>query len=78
MVVNESLIYAIPEELMGGISGLISILKVIGFAVIVYIIFAIIEAVLNRKKVNEIKRINNNLEEIKTLLSNKSVSQKNS
>ena len=74
-MVVEDLIYAIPEELVEKFSGLISVLKIVGFAVIAYVIFAIINAILHRKRNKEIKEINNNLNEIKILLSNKSAPQ---
>ena len=71
-MVGEDLIYAIPEKIVEGFSGLISILKVVGFVVIFYVIFSIINALLYRKKNKEIKKINDNLEEIKILLAKKS------
>ena len=61
----------IPQELATNISGLITLLKALGLVVILYIIFNVINTIINKKRYNEIKDMNNNLEEIKKLLRKK-------
>jgi len=78
-MVGETLVYAIPEELVGSFSGLILMLQALGGVIIVYIVFNIINYILNRKKRNELKEINKNLDDIKQILLNgKVVSRKKS
>jgi len=50
---------------------LITLLKALGLVVILYIIFNVINTIINKKRYNEIKDMNNNLEEIKKLLRKK-------
>ena len=64
MALEDSLVFAIP-------AGLINLLKALGWAILFYIIFNTINLVVNRKKRNELKKINNNLEDIKKLLAKK-------
>ena len=73
MVNGTDLIYAIPDQLLGSVSGLITILKAVGIVIILYLVFGIVNLILNRGKRNELKMINQNLIEIKNLLSVKSV-----
>jgi len=68
MVMNESLIYAIPQELVGRISGLITILQILGGAIILYVIFGIVNTIINKRKKKELQKINHSLEEIKIIL----------
>jgi peroxiredoxin family protein len=69
MVVNETLVYILPEELVTEMSGLINILEAVGIAVFVYVVFSIINALLHRKRNKGLKLINENLEDIKAILS---------
>jgi len=71
MNVSDDLIYMLPQELVAKFSGLITILKALGWVVIIYIVFNIINAFLNKKKRNELRKINENLEDIKKLLAKK-------
>lgn len=64
---NETLYY-IPEALIKNISGLATLLKAVGGFIIFYIIFQTALVIINRKKKNELKKINKNLEDIKNLL----------
>jgi len=73
MVNGTDLIYAIPDQLLGSVSGLITILKAVGIVIILYLVFGIVNLILNRGKRNELRMINQNLIEIKNLLSVKSV-----
>lgn len=59
------------EDLTGQIASLTTIFQAIGGLIIFYIVFNIINVILNRKKNKEIKEINKNLKEIKNLLSKK-------
>jgi len=71
MNITNDLIYALPQELVERFSGLITILQALGLAIIFYIIFNVINTIINRKKKKEISLINKNLEEIKIILKNK-------
>ena len=73
MVNGTDLIYAIPDQLLSSVSGLITILKAVGIVIIFYLIFGIVNIILNRGKRNELRMINQNLIEIKNLLSVKKV-----
>jgi len=81
MAINDSLIYAIPPEIVGKLEGLIFVLKTLGWAIVVYVIFSIINMMINRKKNKEFQLMNKNLEDIKYLLMGKhqisSISEKN-
>ncbi len=68
MAINDSLIYAIPNELVNQASTLITILKALGGAIIIYIIFSIVNTIINKNKTKKIDTIINSLEEIKGLL----------
>ena len=71
MAVNDSLIYALPEGIIKNVSWLITVLQVLGGAIILYVVFNIINLFLNKKKNKELQTINKNLEDIKQLLTNK-------
>ena len=71
MVNGADLIYSIPEQLLNSVSGLVTIFKAVGIIIIFYLIFGIINLILNRKKKNQLEEINKNLKEIKKLLSKK-------
>lgn len=64
----ENFIYAIPQELVGKFQWLLVVLQAVGWAVLIYIIFNIVNAVLNRKRNSAVEQINLNLVEIKELL----------
>jgi hypothetical protein len=66
---GEDLINYIPQELFSSMSSLIFILKTLGWFIIFYLIFSVVNLIINREKNKEIKQINKNLEEIKKLLS---------
>ena len=59
------------EDLTGQISNLTTIFQAIGGLIIFYLVFNIINVIMNKKKNKEIKEINKNLKEIKNLLSKK-------
>jgi len=64
----EEITTAIPPELISNLHTLSVFLQAIGAFIIFYIIFNIVDAIINRKKTSELKKINHNLEEIKQLL----------
>ena len=64
---NGVLLEVLPEK----ISSLIVLFQAIGGLIICYIVFSVINMLINRKKHKEIKKINKNLEEIKKLLKKK-------
>ncbi len=68
MAINDSLIYTIPNELVNQASTLITILKALGGAIIIYIIFSIVNTIINKNKTKKIDKIIYSLEEIKGLL----------
>lgn len=63
-----SLISALPQDLAGN---LIRVIAALGGVIFLYLIFNIINFLINRRKEKELKRVNENLEEIKKLLKNK-------
>jgi len=70
-MVGEELIYSLPPEFVRNFGWLIKILQAVGVFIIFYIIFQIVNVVFNRKKRNELRKINSNLEEIKKILQKK-------
>jgi len=65
---GEELIYALPDQIVDKAGFLITILQAVGIFVIIYIIFGIINAILNIGKKKQLEKINQSLNEIKTLL----------
>jgi hypothetical protein len=59
------------EELVKQIASLTILFQAIGGLIILYLIFNIINAFMNRKKNKELRNINKNLDDIKRLLSKK-------
>ena len=72
MVENITLI----QELTNQVSTLSTFLQAIGGIILFYIVFSIVNAVLNRKKQNQLKKMNNTLEEIRDLLKKEKRSKK--
>jgi hypothetical protein len=68
IMVGEEFIFAIPRELFGKISWVLVVIQAVGWAIIVYVIFSIITAILNKKRNLVVEQINSNLIEIKELL----------
>ena len=68
MAINESLIQMIPQELIGRLGFLITIMQALGWAVIFYIVFSIVNIIIGWTRKQDIKIIIRNLEEIKMLL----------
>jgi hypothetical protein len=70
-MINESLFYEFPEALVTKLSSLVSILQALGIVIVIYVVFSLINTIINRKRMREIEKINNNLKDIKKLLSKK-------
>ncbi|MBT4257918.1 hypothetical protein HOD88_01920 [archaeon] len=70
-MLNET-IFAFSPEMIDTFESLVSSIKALGIAIIFYIGFSIVNAVMNRRKEKEMKEINNNLKEIKNLMKKKS------
>lgn len=62
---------SIPPELLKNIDTLVTFFQIFGGVVLIYIIIGIVNLVINRKKNLELKRINENLAEIKRILKRK-------
>ena len=62
------------EDVLNQISFLITLFQAIGGLIILYIIFNIANLIRNKKKNEEIKLINKNLEELKKILKDKNKS----
>ena len=69
MVLNETL-FAMPPEMIELFGSLVSSIKALGIAIIFYLVFSVINMIMNRRKEKEIREINSNLEDIKKLLRN--------
>lgn len=68
MAVTEELLSTIPPEVVDNFSFLMNIFQAVGIAIGVYIIFNIINFFFSRRREKELKKMNENLEEIKKLL----------
>jgi hypothetical protein len=68
MAIDESLVYSLPQELIGKAEFLITILQAVGGFIIVYIIFNIINTMINRKRNKKIDKVIEDLEAIKKAL----------
>lgn len=62
-----------PSELTSRFETLITIFQAVGWFIILYIIFNIINTIINRKKNREVKKISENIEDIKKILIKKRV-----
>ena len=71
MVMLESLVYTIPEEIINKFGSIVLVIQALGWAIIIYIVFNIVNAIINRKRKNELKKVNENLEEIQKILKSK-------
>ena len=68
MAIEDGLIYTIPQEFVSKIGDLMTILQALGGMIILYIIFNIVNMIINRKKGKELQAINQNLLDIKNIL----------
>jgi len=71
MAVEDNLLYTIPENILNSAGVLLSILKALGIVVIFYLIFSIVNTILNRKKQKQVETISRNVKAIKELLEKK-------
>jgi len=67
----ENLTGVLPDEVISQISFLIKIFQAIGGLIIAYIIFNVIQVIINRKKQNHMKDMSMDIKEIKKLLKKK-------
>lgn len=65
---STDVIAVLPEELMKQISTFMTILQALGGVIIIYLVFNIINTVLNKRKKRELQTINQNLADVKELL----------
>lgn len=70
-MVAENLTSILPNEISNQISFLITLFQAIGGLIIFYIVFNVVNIILNRKKKKELQKIKRDLEEIKKILKNK-------
>lgn len=68
MFMFEILANTIPQELVGKIEFLITILQAAGWFIIFYVIFNIINAIINRNRNKKIDRVIEDLDAIKKAL----------
>ena len=68
MVINETLTQTLPEEILAKISSFMAVLEILGWALLIYLVFNIINYVVNRERKKELGQINRTLLEIKKLL----------
>jgi hypothetical protein len=76
MAVAQDIASSIPNEMVNNLSFLVNILQALGVAILLYIIFSIINLIIARKKEKEVKKISENLEIIKKLLVSQSKKHK--
>lgn len=72
MATPEEILSAIPSDWISNLSFLTNILRAVGVAIGIYILFNFLSLLLNRKKQKEMVKINKNLEDIKKLLAKNS------
>ncbi|MBU2104147.1 MAG: hypothetical protein KKF67_00005, partial [Nanoarchaeota archaeon] len=65
---TQDIVSSIPSELVNNLSFLVNILQALGVAILLYIIFNVINIFFSKRKEKEIKKISENLEIIKKLL----------
>lgn len=70
-MINNTLIYEIPEVFVNKVSSLVSVLQALGIVILLYVTFSVINTIINRKRMQEIKQMNNHLKDIKKLLAKK-------
>ena len=71
MVIQNFTDVEIVQNLVENVSSLTTFIQAIGGLILIYIIFNVVSMILNRRKTKEIKKINQNLEDIKRLLKKK-------
>jgi hypothetical protein len=71
MALTGDALIEIPQELVESFGGLITILKAWGWIVIFYIIFNIINALINKRKQKQLEQLGSDVKEIKEILKRK-------
>lgn len=68
MAIEDGLIYQIPQNIIDKAGLLITILQALGIFIILYLIFMVVNTIINRKRKNELMEMNEHLKEIKEIL----------
>jgi L-cystine uptake protein TcyP (sodium:dicarboxylate symporter family) len=76
-MVAEEIITMIPQEFASKISLLTKTLQALGGIILLYIIFGIVNLLINKKKKEDIKKIRKDIEEIKEYIKKKKKKKKN-
>jgi len=71
MALTEDALIEIPPELIESFGGLITILKALGWMVIFYILFNVINALINKRKQKQLEQLGSDVKEIKEILKRK-------
>jgi len=71
MALTEDALIKIPPELIESFGGLITILKALGWMVIFYILFNVINALINKRKQKQLEQLGSDVKEIKEILKRK-------
>jgi len=71
MALEGNLTEIITPEMLDNFSNFVNVLEALGIVIIAFIVFNVVNMIINRKKRDELRKINKNLEEIKKLLSKK-------
>lgn len=72
----ENLTDATIDALVNNVSSLTTFIQAIGGLILIYIVFGIINSMLSRGKRKELKKINENLKDIKEILEGKNKKKK--
>lgn len=73
---GEEILFSIPEEAANAIVGAVSVFKALGWAIIAYVIFSLVNMIINWVKARESKKIRRDLRDIKLLLQGKKLHEK--
>jgi hypothetical protein len=71
MALTGDALIEIPQELVESFGGLITILKALGWMVIFYILFNVINALINKRKQKQLEQLGSDVKEIKEILKRK-------
>jgi len=71
MALTEDALIEIPPELIESFGGLITILKALGWMVVFYILFNVINALINKRKQKQLEQLGSDVKEIKEILKRK-------
>ncbi|MFQ5531729.1 MAG: hypothetical protein ACE5ES_03890 [Candidatus Nanoarchaeia archaeon] len=66
----EDLVFAIPQELVGKVGVLVTVLQALGGIIIFYIIFSIINTIINKRRNKKLEEAVDVIYEIRDILAN--------